>query len=78
MIELAMEQMEDIPLSHEKAELEKDIDAMMATASPNRRWEFPSDGLVADGVEAVREHYRRALSGALSRGMANDGKYGRK
>jgi hypothetical protein len=56
--------MEDILLAHEKAELEMDIEAMMATVSPDCRWEFPSDGLVAIGVEAVREHYRRVLPGA--------------
>ncbi|NKY42566.1 nuclear transport factor 2 family protein [Nocardia cerradoensis] len=64
MSELTMDQMEEILLAHEKAELEMDIEATMATVSPNCRWEFPTDGLVAEGPEAVREHYRRVLPGA--------------
>ncbi|MET9211547.1 MULTISPECIES: nuclear transport factor 2 family protein [unclassified Nocardia] len=64
MSELTFEQMENILLAHEKAELEMDIEATMATVSPNGRWEFPSDGLVAIGLDAIREHYRRMLPGA--------------
>ncbi|MFD4351599.1 hypothetical protein ACFWPX_03530 [Nocardia sp. NPDC058518] len=59
--------MEDILLAHEKAELEQDIEATMATVSPNPHYEFPNFGWAADGTGAVREHYRRVLP--------NTGKY---
>lgn len=61
MKELTFEEMEDILLAHEKAELEEDLEATMATVSPNPHYEFPTFGWAADGTGAVREHYRRVL-----------------
>lgn len=61
MADLTFEEMEEILLAHEMAELEADIEATMATVVPNPHYEFPTFGLAADGQEAVREHYRRVL-----------------
>jgi hypothetical protein len=62
MADLTLEEMEEILYRHEMAELSKDIEATMATVVANPHYEFPSWGWAADGVEAVREHYRRALA----------------
>ncbi|GHE76116.1 hypothetical protein GCM10017786_01280 [Amycolatopsis deserti] len=62
MADLTLEEMEQILYRHEMAELSKDLDATMATVVANPHYEFPSWGWAADGPEAVREHYRRALA----------------
>jgi len=62
MKELSVQEMEEILLEHEIAELEGDIERTMKTVSPNPHYEFPSHGLAADGRGAVREHYNRVLN----------------
>lgn len=59
--ELTKEEMEDIFLDHEIAELEGDLDAVMATVAPNPHFELPTLGLALDGRDAVRRYYQLTL-----------------
>lgn len=61
MSELTKKEMEAILLEHEKAELEFDLDATMATLVPNPHYELAFLGLAIDGWDGVREAYRRLL-----------------
>ncbi|MEZ0364843.1 hypothetical protein ACAG26_14225 [Mycobacterium sp. pUA109] len=61
MTDLTIEEMEAILAAHELAELAQDIDATMETVVAEPFYEFPSAQWRVDGVEAVREHYRRSL-----------------
>ncbi|MGW4125430.1 hypothetical protein [Nocardia sp. NPDC004711] len=61
MTQLSKKQMEEILLAHEIAELEMDVEATMATLTPNPHYELASLGLAVDGTDAVRETYRRIL-----------------
>ena len=61
MKKLSIEEMDAILLAHEIAELEGDVEKTMETVAPNPHYEFPSHGLAADGRDAVRAHYNRAL-----------------
>lgn len=61
MTELTREDMEDLLLEHEKAELEFDLDATMATLCPNPHFELCFMGLAVDGYDAVRAMYQRML-----------------
>ncbi|WP_176593249.1 MULTISPECIES: hypothetical protein [Sphingobium] len=63
MANLTKEQMLDILLRHDAAEARGDLDAVMATVSPNPFYEFHPAGITLDTVEAVRELYRTALPG---------------
>lgn len=60
--ELTKEEMLDIFLDHAIAELEGDVDAVMATLSPNPHFELPTMGLVLDGRDAVRRFYELTLT----------------
>lgn len=61
MTELSKQQMEEILLTHEIAELEMNVEATMATLVPNPHYELAALGLAIDGTDAVRETYRRIL-----------------
>lgn len=61
MSELTKKQMEEVLLTHEIAELEMDVEATLATLAPNPHYELASLGLAIDGIDAVRETYRRIL-----------------
>lgn len=61
MTELNKKEMEEILLAHEIAELEMDIDATLATLTPNPHYELAALGWAIDGPDAVRETYRRIL-----------------
>ncbi|NMO03527.1 hypothetical protein HH308_20125 [Gordonia sp. TBRC 11910] len=61
MTELSKKEMEEILLVHEIAELEMDVEATLATLAPNPHYELASLGLAIDGIDAVRETYRRIL-----------------
>lgn len=62
MKELTKQEMEAILLEHEKAELEFDIDATMATLVPNPHYEIAFLGLAVDGWDAVYKTYQRILN----------------
>lgn len=62
MKELTRYEMDGLMLDHEKAELEYDLDATMATLVPNPHFEIPFLGYAIDGYDAVREMYRRMIS----------------
>ena len=62
MADLTLREMEDILYQHEICEMNKDIDATMKTVVDSPHYEFPTGGWAADGVDAVREHYRRAFA----------------
>ena len=64
MKELDKKQMEEILFAHEVAELEMDIEATLVTLAPNPHYELATLGLAVDGLDAVRETYRRILPGA--------------
>ena len=61
MKKLTPEEMADLLLEHEIAELEYDIDRTMATLVPNPHFELCFMGLAVDGWDAVREMYSRML-----------------
>lgn len=61
MTDLTLEEMEAILAAHEMAEQSWDIDATMETVVSDPYYEFPSAQWRVDGVEGVREHYRRSL-----------------
>ncbi len=61
MTNLTRQEMEELLLAHEIAELEYDIDATMATLVPNPHFELCFMGLAVDGWDAVREMYSRML-----------------
>ncbi|WP_176594352.1 hypothetical protein [Sphingobium sp. EM0848] len=70
MKELTKQEMEAILLEHEKAELEVDIDATMATLVPNPHYEIAFLGLAIDGWEGVHQAYQRILRPAQIRPVA--------
>lgn len=70
MTELTKKQMEEILLAHEIAELEQDIEATMATVTPDPHYELASLGWAVDGTDAVRETYRRILPYNRARDVA--------
>lgn len=73
MSELTRYEMEGLLIEHEKAELEYDIDATMATLVPNPHFELCFMGLAVDGWDAVREMYSRMLvRGAEERNIQAD------
>lgn len=61
MTELSRKQMEAILLTHEIAELESDVEATLATLAENPHYEIAMLGLAVDGIDAVRELYKRIL-----------------
>ena len=64
MDELTKKQMESILLDHEVAELEGDLEATLATLTPDPHYELATLGWAIDGRDAVRETYERILPGA--------------
>lgn len=70
MEDMTKQEMEAILLAHEKAELEEDLDATMATLVPVPHYELPTLGYAFDGYDAVREAYSRILPGTRSRNVA--------
>lgn len=73
MTELTREEMEDILLAHEIAELEYDLEATLATLVPDPHFELCFMGLQVDGIDAVREMYSRLLyKGARDRDVMAD------
>lgn len=62
--ELDRNQMQEILIAHEKAELEGDLEATLATLTPTPRYELATLGWAIDGMDAVRETYQRILPGA--------------
>lgn len=71
MKQLTLEEMEAILHEHEIRELAQDIEGTMATVAPNPYYEFPSAGWRVDGVEGVREHYRRSLPHGATSNIAS-------
>jgi len=68
--QLTRQEMEDIMFEHEKAELEFDVAATMATLVPDPHYELPFLGLAVDGWDAIEETYRRIiLPGARDRNV---------
>ncbi|NKY42605.1 hypothetical protein HGB45_04295 [Nocardia cerradoensis] len=67
---MTLREMEEVLLAHEIAELEQDVEATMATLAPNPHYELAFVGLAVDGEDAVRETYRRILSGNQGRDVA--------
>lgn len=63
MVELTRYEMEGLLLEHEKAELELDLDATMATLCPDPHFEIVFLDLQVGGWDAVKEMYRRMLKG---------------
>lgn len=61
MKELTKDEMLDILLAHEKAELEYDLDATMATLVRNPHYELAFLGLAVDGWDTVRKLYERLI-----------------
>jgi hypothetical protein len=61
MQDLTKQEMEELLLEHEIAELEYDLDRTMATLVPNPHFELCFMGLAVDGYDAVREMYSRML-----------------
>ncbi|WP_245921956.1 hypothetical protein [Nocardia nova] len=70
MPDMTLKEMEEVLLAHEIAELEQDVEATMATLAPNPHYELAFVGLAVDGEDAVRETYRRILSGNQGRDVA--------
>lgn len=62
--ELTIDEMMEIIIAHEKAELEVDLEATMDTLVPNPHYELPVQGWSIDGRDAVYELYSRILPGA--------------
>lgn len=58
---LTKQEMEELLLEHEVAELEYDLDRTMATLVPTPHFELCFMGLAVDGWDAVREMYSRML-----------------
>ena len=58
---LTRQEMEELLLEHEVAELEYDLDRTMATLVPTPHFELCFMGLAVDGWDAVREMYSRML-----------------
>lgn len=69
--DLTPEEMEEILYLHEIREASLDVDATMETVVDNPHYEFPSGQWAADGQEAVREHYRRALPAGVTTDAAS-------
>jgi hypothetical protein len=61
--QLTKEQMLEILLRHDRAEADGDLEAVMATVSPNPHYEFHPAGITLDTFDAVKELYRTALPG---------------
>jgi hypothetical protein len=61
MKELTPYEMEDILLAHEKAELEYDVDATMATLVANPHYEIATIGVAIDGWDTVHRMYQRLV-----------------
>lgn len=61
MTNLTRQEMEELLLEHEVAELEYDLDRTMATLVPTPHFELCFMGLAVDGWDAVREMYKRML-----------------
>ncbi len=72
MSDYSQQQMEEILAIHETAEFEVDLDGTMATLVDNPVYEFPGIGWHIVGQEAVRETYRRLLSGSDKRNVWAD------
>ena len=70
MAELTKQQMEEILLAHEIAELEEDVEATMATVVPHPHYELATLGFAIDGYAAVRETYTRILPNNRQRNIA--------
>lgn len=62
--ELTFDEMMEILIAHEKAELEVNLEATMDTLAANPHYELPALGWSIDGYEGVYELYRRTLPGA--------------
>lgn len=61
MTNLTRQEMEELLLEHEVAELEYNLDATMATLVPTPKFELCFMGLAVNGWDAVHEMYRRML-----------------
>lgn len=61
MSTLTLEEVEAILRGHEKAEMDVDYDATIATLVDHPIYELPTVGYKLDGPEAVHEFYRRTL-----------------
>lgn len=70
MTELTKQEMEELLLEHEIAELEEDVERTMATLCDDPRYEFPVLGLAVQGTDAVRETYRRIMQNVIDRNVA--------
>lgn len=70
MAGMTLDQMEALQKVHELAELENDLEATMATLVDHPVYEMPSLGLRVEGLEAVREAYRRMLPAAVGQQRA--------
>lgn len=70
MTEMTRKQMEAILLTHEIAELEADIEGTLATLVDNPHYELAMLGLAVDGMDAVRELYKRILPATGYQNMA--------
>ena len=62
--DLTKDEMLEILLAHEIAELEYDIDATMVTLVPNPHYEAPTLGVQVDGWDTIEKMYGRLISDA--------------
>ncbi|WP_222131386.1 hypothetical protein [Pseudonocardia sp. C8] len=70
MNQLTKQEMEEILLEHEIAELEQDVERTMATLTPDPHYELATLGWAIDGTEPVRETYRRIMPYVTVRDVA--------
>jgi hypothetical protein len=67
---LSKNEMEEILLEHEIAELEMDVERTMATLIDDPQYELPTLGFAIRGADAVRETYRRIMRTVVDRDIA--------
>jgi hypothetical protein len=73
MVDLTKDEMDDLLLAHEKAELEYDVEATMATLVANPHFEFPTLGFAIDGWDGVHAMYSQMIAkGARDRNIQAD------
>lgn len=73
MTQMTREEMDEVLLAHEIAELEYNLEATLATLVPDPHFELCFMGLQVDGIDAVREMYSRLLyKGARDRDVMAD------
>jgi hypothetical protein len=58
---MELEEIEALLLAHETAEIQNDLEGTVATLADNPQYELPTVGWKLEGLEAVREFYKRTL-----------------